>query len=728
MRKPSQPPRVSCLQVADIELPEEVDGLYELAYNLWWSWTPAARHLFASIAPHAWARYRNPVEMLLNFDRHHWEAVLEQDAFATAYDELMRAFKDYVDPERATWFSRRFAEYDGGPIAYFSMEYGIHHSLAVYSGGLGVLSGDHCKSASDLGLPFVAVGLAYRRGYFQQAIDADGFQQHHFPEYDFRRLPLRPALDGRGRRVVVQVPLPGRMVSARVWLAQVGRVPVLLLDTDISANDPADRPISGVLYVRGREMRLAQETVLGVGGVRALAALDIEPGAWHINEGHSALLQVERLRQALEAGAASPEAAFDALARTTAFTTHTPVAAGNEQFERRLAEPYLEAIAPSGVEAHDLLELGRADHDEPDQPLNLTALALRTCGYANGVSRLNGEVADRIWRHISPGTPADEPLVDAITNGVHVPTWLGVELRNVLKRRLGADWYEALLGPEAWQQVSEIPDEELWGAHQAQKERLLRFTRSRLREQYGRHGVPPRELRKVAELFRADALTIGFARRFATYKRAGLLFSDLHRVRHLLAHPERPVQVFLAGKAHPADRPGQDLIRHIVQLSREPDLKGRVVFLENYDMRVARMLVQGCDVWLNTPRRPLEASGTSGQKAAINGVLNLSILDGWWPEGWDGDNGFAFGTEEPVGDDQRQDQEDALALYHTLEEAVVPQYYQRDEDGLPRAWIGSMRRAIMTIGPRFSSSRMVRDYAEKAYVPLASGGGERLVR
>jgi starch phosphorylase len=356
-------------------------------------------------------------------------------------------------------------------------------------------------------------------------------------------------------------------VSARVLLAQVGRVPLLLLDTDIPANDPADRPISGVLYVRDREMRLVQEVVLGIGGVKALAALDIRPAVWHINEGHSALLQVERLRQALDKGATSPSSALESLTRTTAFTTHTPVAAGNEQFDRHLAAGYLEALVPPGVEAHDLLELGRADHDEPNQPLNLTAFALRTSAYANGVSRLNGEVADRMWRHLSPETPAEEPVVDAITNGVHVPTWLGLELRGLLRRHLGPDWYEELLGPEAWQRIVEIPDDELWQAHQAQKERMLRFTRSRLREQYGRHGRPPGELREVAGLFRADTLTIGFARRFATYKRAGLLFSDLHRVRQLLGHADRPVQVFLAGKAHPADRPGQQLIQHLVQLS-----------------------------------------------------------------------------------------------------------------------------------------------------------------
>ena len=728
MSKHTQPLRVASLQVADIELPPDVLGLAELAYNFSWSWSPTARRLFASIAQPAWARYRNPVELLVNFDRSKWEEVLHQDSFKPEYDSVMRGFERYMDPDRETWFSRRFPDYEAGPIAYFSMEYGIHQSLAIYSGGLGVLSGDHCKSASDLGLPFVAVGLAYRRGYFLQAIDAEGVQQHHYPEYDFRRLPVRPALDGGGRRVVVQVPFPDRVVSARVWLAQVGRVPLLLLDTDISANDPSDRPITAALYVRGREMRLAQEVVLGIGGVRALAALGIEPGVWHINEGHSALLQVERLRRSLEKGAPSVAEALDGLARTTAFTTHTPVAAGNETFDRGLAETYLQVAAPPGVEAHELLDLGNADHGEPNQPLNLTAFAMRTSAYANGVSRLNGEVADHMWRHLSPATPAEEPIVDAITNGIHVPTWLGLELRRLFQYHLGPGWYEALLGPEAWERLGEISDEDLWTAHLAQKERLLRFTRSRLREQYARHGQPPGMLRQVSKLFEADALTIGFARRFATYKRAGLLFSDLHRLRQLLASDERPVQIFLAGKAHPADRPGQELIQHLFKLGQEPELWGRVVFLENYDMRMARMLVQGCDVWLNTPRRPLEASGTSGQKAAINGLLNLSVLDGWWPEGWDGENGFVIGTDAPPLEDWKQDQEDSLSLYHALEEDVVPSYFERDADGLPRSWIARMRRAITTIGARFSSSRMVRDYAEKAYVPLATGAGEPLVR
>ncbi len=702
------PIKISALQVADIELPSEVEGLADLAYNLWWTWTPAARRLFATVSPAIWTRYRNPVELLLGADRHAWEALLEDDAFTAAYGSVMGDFGRYMDPERPTWVDRQLGGWPGGPVAYFSMEYGLHQTLAIYSGGLGVLSGDHTKSASDLGLPFVGVGLLYRRGYFQQAIDAEGVQQHIYPEYDFRRLPVRPALDARGREVTVEVPLPGRKVAVKVWLAQVGRVPLLLLDTDIPANEPADRPISWVLYVRGRQMRLMQELVLGLGGVRALAALGVEPGVWHINEGHSALLQVERLRRLLATEAVPLEEALARLAARTAFTTHTPVAAGNEEFDRRLAGECLAVAAPPGVDSERLLDLGRADHDEPGQPFNMTAFALRTCGFANGVSRLNGEVADRMWRHLAPGLEPEQPLIESITNGVHLPTWLGLELQQQLERRLGAEWWERLQDDEAWSWVEEIPDEELWAAHRAQKERLMRFTRSRVWEQAGRHGRSPGELRQIANRFPADTLTIGFARRFATYKRARLLFSDLHRLRQLLANPERPVQVFLAGKAHPADRPGQELIQHIYRLSQESELAGRVVFLENYDMRVGRMLVQGTDVWLNTPRRPLEASGTSGQKAAMNGVLNLSVLDGWWPEGFDGSNGWAISGGEGVEEEERQDQEDSLALYRALEEEVVPLYYRRGEDGLPREWIARMKRAIATVGPRFSSGRMVR--------------------
>ncbi len=591
--------------------------------------------------------------------------------------------------------------------------------MPIYSGGLGVLSGDHCKSASELGVPMVALGLLYRSGYFRQTLDADGFQQHFYPRSDFRRLPLKKVLDPHGRELSVQVPLPEREVAVQAWLAQVGRVPLLLLDTDLPQNDPADREIASVLYVRGRETRLIQEAVLGIGGVKVLAELGIEPGVWHINEGHSALLQLERLRAKTAGGSTSLQAALQEIRGSTAFTTHTPVPAGNEQFDRELARVYLDVWArPLGVEAEQLLALGEADHGEPGQPLNLTALALRTCGYANGVSELNGRVGDQMWRHLFPELEDDERAIHGITNGIHVPTWLGVEMRDLIARQLGPEWRALLLEPGGWDRLLELADADLWQAHQAQKERLGRFARSRVRQQYARHGRSPAELRAVSQLLDPEILTIGFARRFATYKRAGLLFSDMHRLRALLNHPERPMQVVLAGKAHPADRPGQDLIRHIFQLSQEPDLKGRVLFLEGYDMRIGRMMVQGCDVWLNTPRRPLEASGTSGQKAAMNGCLNLSVLDGWWPEAFDGTNGWAIGDEQAQTEKWQQDQLDAHSLYSSLEEQVAPQYYERDGEGLPPAWLARMKRSIATIGPRFSARRMVRDYVEQSYLPL----------
>jgi starch phosphorylase len=606
-------------------------------------------------------------------ERAQWERLVSNSTFMDSYVGVQRAFRGYLEGAEESWFRRRFPDYSAGPFAYFSMEYGLDACLQVYSGGLGVLSGDHCKTASDLGLPFVALGLLYRAGNFRQALDADGFQQHIYPENDFTRLPVRPAMNGRGRDVIVKVPLPGRKVAAKVWVAQVGRVPILLLDTDVSDNDPADRPITNLLYVRGREMRLVQEVVLGIGGVKALAALGIEPSAWHINEGHSALLQLERLRAVMAKEDVDFEIALDLIKANTSFTTHTPVPAGNEQFDQRLAAGYLEPwVEPLRTDMGRLLALGAADHGEPHQPLNLTALALRTSSYANAVSRLNSEVSDNMWRHLFPEQPPEEPVIEPITNGVHLPTWLGTEIRALFRRRYGTEWFEALMEPNAWDFIEEIPDGELWNAHAAQKTRLLRFTRSRLRQQYARHGRSPSDLRSVADLFDPETLTLGFARRVATYKRAGLLFSDLHRLRQIVRHSEHPVQIIMAGKAHPADRPGQELIQYIYRLSQEPDLHGRVAFLENYDMRMGGMLTQGVDVWLNTPRKPLEASGTSGQKAAVNGVLNLSILDGWWPEGYDGENGWARGAERDENHAASHDGVDREAIYELLERELVP--------------------------------------------------------
>jgi starch phosphorylase len=579
-----------------------------------------------------------------------------------------------------------------------------------------VLSGDHLKSASDLGLPLVAVGLLYRQGYFNQTIDADGFQQHIYTHYDFTRLPVRPAAGPTGRQVVVRVPLPGREVSAKVWLAQVGRVPLLLLDTDIPQNDPSDRPITSILYVRGREMRLIQELVLGVGGVKALDALGIEPEVWHLNEGHSALLQVERMAMGATPGKVDFAAAVEQVKADTVFTTHTPVPAGNEVFDRDLVCKYLDPWAEAlGTDCGTIMDLGNENQAAAGQPFNMTAFALRTSREANGVSKLHGEVSNDMWRHLYPGAgPGDHPI-GSITNGVHIHTWLGMDLLELFNRHLGLGWKDRLETAEEWRPVYEIPDDEMWQAHMNQKRRLARFVRVRLRAQFARHGYGPDELRELEEWLDEDVLTIGFARRFATYKRADLLFRDMHRLRNLVSSTERPVQIILAGKAHPADRPGQELIQHIFQISRSPEFQGRVVFLENYDMRVGRALVQGVDLWLNNPVRPMEASGTSGQKAAMNGALNFSVLDGWWPEAFDGKNGWTIGQPKTYHDRDVQDREDSLSLYNTLEKEIVPLYYERNGSGIPQEWVRRMKHSMATVTPAFSADRMVRDYCEAIY-------------
>ena len=715
-------PRIPTFHVTEIELPREFEQLYELAYNLWWTWTPEARELFSMIDSAKWALYRNPVQLLINVDPKRWYPLLDNEPFRTRYQAVMRDFEAYMHPDgEATWFNRHHGEEAGDTIAYFSMEYGLHQSLAIYSGGLGVLSGDHCKAASDLGLPLVAVGLLYRRGYFQQTIDADGLQQHTYPEYDFTRLPVRPIASAGGREAHVTVPLPGREVRAKLWLAQVGRVPLILLDTDVPDNDPADRPISNQLYVSGREMRLLQEILLGVGGVKALRVAGVEPAAWHLNEGHNVFLQLERLRELVQDQGLDLGEARDRIRDNAVFTTHTPVEAGNERFAVPLIEKYFKTwSADVGLPLEELLELGRA-HGHSDD-FNLTALAIRTTSWANGVSQLNAEVASRMWQHLYPNREGGEPPIHAVTNGVHARTWLGQETQELLRLHLGSDWESMLLSPDGWERFLEIPDADLWTAHRAQKERLGRFTRSRLRDQYARHGAAPDELRAIGALFDPRALTIGFARRFATYKRAKLVFSDEDRLRRLLADEDRPVQMLFAGKAHPADRPGQELIQHIFELSRNPGFAGKVFFLENYDIRMGRMLVQGVDLWLNTPRRPLEASGTSGQKVAMNGGLNFSIADGWWPEGFDGDNGWVIGSEETTADEARQDGIDAASLYELLESKIVPLYYERDGRDLPQPWIAMMKASIASLTPRFSASRMVRDYVEAAYLPALARG------
>ena len=711
--------RIASALPSQLRVPPELEGLRRLAYNLYWSWHPRARAVFGRIDNAAWTRTHSPIGVLAGMVE--WGHLLDDSDFMTIAQREIVNFDRYLANGSDHWFHRRHAEALGGPIAYFCAEYGLHESLGIYSGGLGVLAGDHMKTASDMALPLVGVGLLYRNGYFRQTIDADGHQEHRYPDYDPRRLPISRVLDREGDPLTVSVELPGRDVAVDVWVVHVGRVPVLLLDTDNVANEAADRPITHILYVRGREMRLHQELVLGIGGVRALRALRIDPAAWHLNEGHSAFLIAERARELVAAG--SPlEEALRQVSRNSVFTIHTPVSAGNERFDSDLVRTVAGAILDGdgrpntgGVPVERVLEIGRGTDGDPSV-FDMTAFSLRLTNGANAVSQLHARTANETWQ----GTVQHEIL--GITNGVHLPTWIGGPVGDLFERYLDADLDNLDGATEAsrwWERIARIPATELWEAHLRQKRELALFARGRLRVQFARHGEAPSVLEKLDEALPAETLTIGFARRFATYKRAGMIFTDIDRLARLLSNFERPVQLVFAGKAHPADRPGQAVIQEIFGRTRSPQLRGRAFILEDYDMRIGRFLVQGVDVWLNNPRRPLEASGTSGMKAAANGIVNASVLDGWWDEGWTGDNGWAIGGRESLPDEAAQDWADAMDLYRILEDEIVPAYYERDGKGLPTAWIERMRRSMATTLWRFSTTRMLHEYTERLYLPAA---------
>jgi len=706
------PVHIPSIPAAGFPLPPRLEGLRRLAYNLHWSWHPRTRGLFNLIDRTAWTRYRNPIPVISGPTE--WSRLLDDAKFLAEYHDVLAEFDAYMANGAGHWFQRRYADRLNGPIAYFCAEYGFHESLGIYSGGLGVLAGDHMKSASDMALPAIGVGLLYRKGYFRQTIDADGHQEHDYPDYDLTRLPLGRVQDASGRPLTVTVELPGRDLTVAVWVAQVGRVPVLLLDTDLPENNDADRPITHILYVRGREMRLHQELVLGIGGVRAIRALGLAPAVWHLNEGHSALLLAERAREYVSRGVALDDA-WGQVRRDSVFTIHTPVSAGNERFDadlvRRLAGPLFDA---GGVPVQEVLDLGLGVDEDPGQ-FDMTAFSLRLTRGANAVSHLHAQTANETWQGV-----VDHPIL-GITNGIHGPTWIGQPIAEPLEA-LGADLDDLDESTQAgrfWERLERIPGRDLWDAHLRQKRELAHFARGRLRSQFARHGEAPSVLAELETALDPDVLTIGFARRFATYKRAGLLFTDIDRLARMLFDESRPVQVVFAGKAHPADRPGQRVIQEIFQRSRSPQLRGRVYILENYDVRVARFLVQGVDVWLNNPRRPLEASGTSGMKAAQNGVPNVSVLDGWWDEGYEGDNGWAIGDRETDPDEAAQDWRDSGDLYRLLEDDIIPRYYDRDESGIPQRWLAVTRRAMATALWRFSTTRMLHEYTEELYLPAA---------
>lgn len=704
------------------EIPERIHRLRELAYNLWWTWNPPAQRLYATISPEIWhASDHNAVRVLLEVDPARLATLASDGDFLARYDEVCADFDAYMHPA-STWFNQTFPKEANHTIAYFSAEFGLHESLPIYSGGLGILSGDHCKEASDLGLPFVGVGFLYPQGYFRQRINAKGEQEAIYEKLLFSQVAAQPALDPDGHEVVISVDLPGRKVYAKVWRIQVGRIPLYLMDTDVEPNAPGDRVLSARLYGGDHEMRIAQEIVLGIGGVRAIRALGLDPMVWHMNEGHAAFLELERCRELVRGLDISFDVAREIASANAIFTTHTPVAAGNDIFSYDLVDKYFSEFWPQlRLDRDAFHDLAREDNGW-GSAFSMTVLALRLSTLRNGVSKLHGEVSRSMWQFLWPELDMDETPITSITNGVHTATWVATAMDALYQRYLGEDWYAHLDDVTLWERVREIPDDELWAAHNALKEQLLSYARARLARQRERLGEGPVAVRETHTLLDPEALTIGFARRFATYKRATLIFRDPERLARLLNNPDRPVQLVFAGKAHPNDKPGQEFIRHVYEFSRRPEFSGKIVFLEDYDMDMARHMVSGCDLWLNNPVRPHEASGTSGQKASLNGLPNLSILDGWWEEGYSGRNGWAFGEKRDYQDDDTRDDADAHALYATLENQTVPLFYDRGADDLPHGWITVMREAIRTVAPVFSMRRMVKDYTEKLYVPALAHG------
>jgi len=699
-------------------LPDELKALREIAYNLLWTWNQETIELFRRLDRDLWETSgHNPVLMLGTVQQELLQKAARDEGFLAHLDRVATNLHQYIDA--ATWFEKKYGKFDKPYIAHFSMEYGLTECLPTYSGGLGVLAGDHLKSASELGLPLVGVGLLYQQGYFQQYLNEDGWQQEYYPNNDFYNLPISLERDAEGRVATVDIRFPGRTVKVQAWRAQVGRISLILLDTNLPDNSPDDRRITYQLYGGDNEMRLRQEIVFGIGGILMLHALDMPPKVCHMNEGHSAFLALGRVRTRREESGLSIREAFQALGSGTVFTTHTPVPAGIDEFPRELIEKYfVSQNYPDGeITRDELLSLGRRHPENPREPFNMAILALRMTEYSNGVSQLHGQVSRRMWQDAWPGLPEHEIPIESITNGIHARSWISYEMATLFDRYLGPDWSQKPDDQTIWQRVNEIPDEELWRTHERRRERLVAYARRRLRRQLEQRGARPSLIQAAGEVLDPDILTIGFARRFATYKRATLIFRDLDRIKRILCDPDRPVQIIFAGKAHPRDDQGKALIKAIVHFARDEAVRRRIVFLENYDMSVARYLVEGVDVWLNTPRRPMEASGTSGMKVLPNGGLNLSVLDGWWCEGYWPETGWAIGHGEEYNDYDYQDQVESSSLYNLLEREVVPLFYDRGPDGLPRRWIAKMKASMRELCPIFNTNRMVMEYCEKYYMP-----------
>jgi starch phosphorylase len=715
-------PVVSEARTLDRFIAPTQERLWSLARNLWWSWDDESVSLFRDLDPVRWRELNhNPVSLLAEIPLARIERRARELVLHSRINYAYRRQHEYLQADR-TWGATHAGVLRPRPVAYFSAEFGLHESIPIYSGGLGVLAGDHIKSASDLGIPLIGIGLFYGQGYFRQWLDRNGWQQEEYLQTDINQLPMEPAIGTNGEPVVVQLETRSSTIRAKVWRVKVGRCDLLLLDSNVEGNIPEDRELTSQLYGGDGRIRIRQELLLGVGGFRALRAMGITPGILHLNEGHSGFVVLEAIRNRMEDEGLSFDEAVPRVSREVVFTTHTPVPAGHDRFSSVLIEEHLGPLRERlGLSHEKLMELGREDPSNSHGEFCMTVLGLKLSRRANAVSALHGEVSRAMWMGLYPGRFEDAVPIGHITNGVHVPTWLAPQMFRLYDRHLGAGWHEHSGEARIWEGIENVDDGELWETHLSLKSRLLEFVRQRAVEQAKRRGESPEMLQRLERVLSPDALTIGFARRFATYKRANLILADIEKLALMVNDPKRPVQFVFAGKAHPLDEPGKRVLQQIAELMRKSQFADKFVFVEDYDINVGRHFVQGVDVWLNNPRRPLEASGTSGQKVVLNGGLNLSVLDGWWAEAYDGLNGFAIGTGRTHSNMDVHDTRDGEDLYRTLREDVIPLYYQRDRDGLPRGWIKRMKRTIRTLGWRFTADRMVMDYTLKCYVPAAGG-------
>ncbi|MBN1620098.1 alpha-glucan family phosphorylase [candidate division WOR-3 bacterium] len=698
-------------------LPEELSSLRTIAFNLWWGWNEEAVKLFHRISPELWEQANhNPVALLSMVPQENWFTLIKDESFIAHMNRVKEDLNNYI--KRTRWFEKEHPESQNAAIAYFSMEFGLNDCLPLYSGGLGVLSGDHLKSSSELGIPLVGVGLLYGQGYLTQYLSNDGWQHEVYAENDFSNMPVRIVNGQDDNPLKISVKMAEKEVMAEIWETDVGNIRLFLLNTNIEENDSFGKYITEKLYGGDNDMRIKQEILLGIGGLKALRAMDINPTVVHMNEGHSAFIVLERIRGLMKENGLSYSQAKLLSASSCVFTTHTPVPAGNEVFHPDMIEHYIGYIREEiGVTKEELFSLGKQNPKNSSENFGMTVFALKNSHYCNGVSKLHASVSRSMWSALWQGIDADEVPITHITNGINPNSWTSGEMQQLFLRYIGPKMLEEPENQKIWERVLGIPDNELWRTHERRRERLVAFIRRRLKKQLTERGASAKEIEEADEVLNPDTLTIGFARRFATYKRASLILSDLNRISKILTDKERPVQLIFAGKAHPRDDAGKEIIKHLYQVSKMPNLKNHIVFIENYDMNVARYMVQGCDIWLNTPRKPLEASGTSGMKVCFNGGLNLSVLDGWWNEAYNGKNGWSIGRGEVYMDYKAEDEVESSSLYDTLENDVILKFYNIGRDGLPREWIKMMKESMRTLCPVFNTNRMIYEYTEKSYIP-----------